>query len=133
MSSQPRVAAHILAAIQGKLTPQVRAQAPHVQAAVQSLVLQAKPVRPVQGAGIAELPDSVVLRPIHSVDGMTAEAVMMDRKLLDSVTARLLAIPGVCAVFYDLTNKPLLHLPNSLLLALKSTEIPPLALLVLFC
>lgn len=57
-------------------------------------------------AGVAARPDSVVLRPIDSVDGMTAEAVVMDRTLLDSITERILEIPGICAVFYDLTNKP---------------------------
>jgi len=51
-------------------------------------------------------PDSVVLRPIHSVDGMTASSVLMDRTLLDAITAELLEIGGLCAVFYDLTHKP---------------------------
>lgn len=51
-------------------------------------------------------PDSVVLRPIHSVDGMTASAVLMDRPLLDTMSAELLEIGGICAVFYDLTHKP---------------------------
>jgi GMP synthase (glutamine-hydrolysing) len=56
--------------------------------------------------GTAEAPDAVVLRPIDSVDGMTAQSVMMDSKLLDRITGQLLAVPGVCAVFYDLTHKP---------------------------
>jgi GMP synthase (glutamine-hydrolysing) len=51
-------------------------------------------------------PDSVVLRPIDSVDGMTASAVVMDRELLGRMTNALLEIDGVCAVFYDLSNKP---------------------------
>jgi GMP synthase (glutamine-hydrolysing) len=51
-------------------------------------------------------PDSVVLRPIHSVDGMTAQAVLPDRDLLGEMTQALLAIEGVCAVFFDLTHKP---------------------------
>lgn len=56
--------------------------------------------------GTSERPDSVVLRPIDSVDGMTAQAVVMGRDLLDQISAELLAIEGVCAVFYDVTNKP---------------------------
>lgn len=50
--------------------------------------------------------DSVVLRPIHSVDGMTAEAVLIAPEVLGPMAAELLQIEGVAAVFYDLTHKP---------------------------
>jgi GMP synthase (glutamine-hydrolysing) len=50
--------------------------------------------------------ESVVLRPVGSIDGMTADAVLMEPSLLDRLTSALLAIDGVCAVFYDVTNKP---------------------------
>ncbi len=56
--------------------------------------------------GTAANPDSVVLRPVDSVDGMTAESVTMPDLLLESMADALLSIPGVCAVFYDLTHKP---------------------------
>lgn len=56
--------------------------------------------------GTADAPDSVVLRPIDSVDGMTAQAVIMPEALLAAITRNLLAIEGVSAVFYDITNKP---------------------------
>jgi GMP synthase (glutamine-hydrolysing) len=56
--------------------------------------------------GTADRPDSVVLRPIDSVDGMTARAVRMPEDLLHKITAELAAVDGVAAVFYDLTNKP---------------------------
>jgi GMP synthase (glutamine-hydrolysing) len=56
--------------------------------------------------GAGARPDSVVLRPIHSVDGMTARSVVMPEALLDRMTAGLMAIDGVCAVLYDLTHKP---------------------------
>ena len=56
--------------------------------------------------GTAERRDSVVLRPIDSVDGMTARAVRMPPELLDRMTRELSAIKGVGGVFYDLTNKP---------------------------
>jgi GMP synthase (glutamine-hydrolysing) len=57
-------------------------------------------------AGMPGRPDSVVLRPIDSVDGMTAQVVRMDEGLLNQLADELLAVDGVCAVFYDLTNKP---------------------------
>ncbi len=56
--------------------------------------------------GTPERPDSVVLRPIDSVDGMTARAVPMDRALLAEMTHELLQLDGIAAVFYDLTHKP---------------------------
>lgn len=56
--------------------------------------------------GTDTLRDSIVLRPIDSVDGMTARAVPMAKSLLDRITKEVLAIKGICAVFYDLTHKP---------------------------
>ncbi len=50
--------------------------------------------------------ESVVLRPINSVDGMTADVVLMSGELLKRLTARLLELPNIEAVFYDLTHKP---------------------------
>jgi GMP synthase (glutamine-hydrolysing) len=56
--------------------------------------------------GVPEAPDSVVLRPVHSVDGMTAQSVNMETPVLRSMAAELLRVEGVCGVFYDLTHKP---------------------------
>jgi GMP synthase (glutamine-hydrolysing) len=56
--------------------------------------------------GDGHAPDSVVLRPIHSVDGMTAQAVLMPPELLHRMAEELLTVEGVAAVFYDLTHKP---------------------------
>jgi GMP synthase (glutamine-hydrolysing) len=56
--------------------------------------------------GTPESPDSVVLRPVHSVDGMTAQSVPMADALLRRMCDSLLAMPDVAAVFYDLTHKP---------------------------
>jgi len=56
------------------------------------------------GAGVA--PDSVVLRPVDSVDGMTARSVAMPPELLDQMCQELMAIPDIAGVFYDLTHKP---------------------------
>ena len=56
--------------------------------------------------GATGRPDAVVLRPVDSVDGMTARAVPMDPALLAEMTQELLALDGVSAVLYDLTHKP---------------------------
>ncbi len=51
-------------------------------------------------------PDSVVLRPVHSVDGMTAQSVGMEEPLLRRLSDELLRLEGICGVFYDVTHKP---------------------------
>lgn len=56
--------------------------------------------------GAGQWPDSVVLRPIHSVDGMTARAVAIPPELLSRMCRELLEIDGVNAVLIDLTHKP---------------------------
>jgi GMP synthase (glutamine-hydrolysing) len=56
--------------------------------------------------GADQWPDSVVLRPIHSVDGMTARAVSIPPDLLARLCRELLEIDGVNAVLLDLTHKP---------------------------
>jgi GMP synthase (glutamine-hydrolysing) len=56
--------------------------------------------------GADERPDSVVLRPVDSTDGMTARSVPMDSPLLELMSHELLQLDGICAVFYDLTHKP---------------------------
>jgi len=56
--------------------------------------------------GTTEHTDSVVLRPINSVDGMTADVVLMEPAILDRLTEELLALEQISAVFYDLTHKP---------------------------
>lgn len=56
--------------------------------------------------GTEQSRESVALRPINSVDGMTADAVLMDRDMLERLTRKLLDLPEIAAVFYDLTHKP---------------------------
>jgi GMP synthase (glutamine-hydrolysing) len=56
--------------------------------------------------GTETSPDSIVLRPIDSVDGMTAQSVAMDPELLTRMASEILLIPGIAGVFYDLTHKP---------------------------
>jgi len=50
--------------------------------------------------------DSIVLRPIQSVDGMTADSVVMPDKLLQDMAERLMGIADLAGVYYDLTHKP---------------------------
>ena len=56
--------------------------------------------------GTAAAPDSVVLRPVDSVDGMTAQSVTMPAELLESIVGEVLGVEGIAGVFYDLTHKP---------------------------
>ena len=56
--------------------------------------------------GTAERPDSVVLRPIDSTDGMTAQSVAMPDALLNRMAGELMRLQGISTVFYDLTHKP---------------------------
>ncbi len=56
--------------------------------------------------GVTEARESVVLRPINSADGMTADVVLLEREKLEELTAKLLKLTQIAAVFYDLTHKP---------------------------
>jgi GMP synthase (glutamine-hydrolysing) len=56
--------------------------------------------------GTEQCRESVALRPINSVDGMTADAVLMDREILERLTQKLLELSGIAAIFYDITHKP---------------------------
>jgi GMP synthase (glutamine-hydrolysing) len=56
--------------------------------------------------GTESAPDSVVLRPVHSVDGMTAQSVTIPQDLLRAMCAELMRVEGIAAVFCDLTHKP---------------------------
>ena len=56
--------------------------------------------------GTDAAPDSIVLRPVDSLDGMTAQSVPMPPDLLNQISAALLAVSGIAGVFYDLTHKP---------------------------
>lgn len=50
--------------------------------------------------------ESIVMRPVNSVDGMTADVVLMPPQMLDRMTTELLGLRDIAAVFYDLTHKP---------------------------
>ena len=50
--------------------------------------------------------DSLVLRPVVSEDVMTARFAKLPWPLLDALVPQLMALPGIHAVFYDVTHKP---------------------------
>src|SRR6185312_324774 len=56
--------------------------------------------------GIQPVSESVVLRPVGSIDGMTADAALMEPRLLSQLVEKLLSVRKIGAVFYDVTNKP---------------------------
>jgi len=57
--------------------------------------------------GTLSHPDSIVLRPIHSVDGMTAEPVEMNEQDMDDLARMIMIeVEGIWGVFFDLTPKP---------------------------
>jgi GMP synthase (glutamine-hydrolysing) len=62
---------------------------------------------PVVLAPIAfENSESIILRPVNSVDGMTASFASLPVPLLRTISGKILKLPGVDTVFLDVTNKP---------------------------
>jgi GMP synthase (glutamine-hydrolysing) len=50
--------------------------------------------------------ESVILRPVNSVDGMTASFATLPVTLLQTISNNILKLGGVDAVFLDITDKP---------------------------
>ena len=50
--------------------------------------------------------ESVVLRPVSSEEAMTANFTEIDWTIVHAMTDKILALPNVSTVFYDITNKP---------------------------
>jgi GMP synthase (glutamine-hydrolysing) len=50
--------------------------------------------------------ESVILRPVNSVDGMTASFANLSPTILHRMADAILELPHVDAVFLDATNKP---------------------------
>lgn len=50
--------------------------------------------------------ESIVLRPVSSEEAMTANFYAMDLKLVELLSKKLMALQGISAIFYDVTNKP---------------------------
>jgi GMP synthase (glutamine-hydrolysing) len=50
--------------------------------------------------------ETIVLRPVNSRDGMTADFARVPAPVVDEIAVALAALPRVDAVLYDVTNKP---------------------------
>jgi GMP synthase (glutamine-hydrolysing) len=50
--------------------------------------------------------ETIVLRPVNSRDGMTADFARLPASVVDEIAATLASLPRVDAVLYDVTNKP---------------------------
>jgi GMP synthase (glutamine-hydrolysing) len=50
--------------------------------------------------------ETIVLRPVNSRDGMTADFARLPAAVVDDLATSLAALPPVDAVLYDVTNKP---------------------------
>ena len=50
--------------------------------------------------------ETIVLRPVNSRDGMTADFAVLPPAVVDELATSLAALPPVDAVLYDVTNKP---------------------------
>jgi GMP synthase (glutamine-hydrolysing) len=49
---------------------------------------------------------TIAIRPVESHDGMTAQYARLPWSVIERITAAVLAVPGVAALLYDVTNKP---------------------------
>lgn len=50
--------------------------------------------------------ESVILRPVSSIEAMTAKFFGIERNILDKLVRRILATGKISGIFYDITNKP---------------------------
>ncbi len=50
--------------------------------------------------------ETIVLRPITSVDGMTAQVAQLPPAKLEVLAKKIKRLPGVDAVLYDVSHKP---------------------------
>lgn len=50
--------------------------------------------------------ESIVLRPVSSLEAMTANFYQMEPELIKNLVHKLQKLSGISAIFYDLTNKP---------------------------
>jgi GMP synthase (glutamine-hydrolysing) len=50
--------------------------------------------------------ETIVLRPVNSRDGMTADFARLPEPVVQEIAHALAGLEGVDAVLYDVTNKP---------------------------
>lgn len=58
---------------------------------------------PIKVNGIGE---SIVLRPVDSMEAMTAKFYPLDEKVLQKIESEMMSLQGIDAVFFDITHKP---------------------------
>jgi len=51
-------------------------------------------------------PDSVVLRPVSSTDGMTVDPYRLPRHIMRNLLCKIMTVEGIYGVYYDITSKP---------------------------
>jgi len=56
--------------------------------------------------GLSPKGETVVLRPVHSRDGMTADFVKLPDSIVEKIVSGISKIDGIDCVLYDVTNKP---------------------------
>lgn len=54
----------------------------------------------------ADEAESIVLRPVESLEAMTAKFYPMNEKILKEIAEKIMKLNGISAVFYDITHKP---------------------------
>jgi len=50
--------------------------------------------------------ECIVLRPLSSKDVMTARFAELPQEVVQEMAGRIMSLPGIVAVFYDVTHKP---------------------------
>ncbi|NQV00395.1 MAG: hypothetical protein HQ538_06675, partial [Parcubacteria group bacterium] len=50
--------------------------------------------------------ETIILRPIQSIEAMTINFYQMNKGFLSSIASKIIKIPGADLVLYDVTNKP---------------------------
>jgi len=50
--------------------------------------------------------ETIILRPVNSEDGMTADFARLPKGVLRRIAEDIIKLPGVDAVFLDVTSKP---------------------------
>jgi len=50
--------------------------------------------------------ESIILRPVTSLEAMTAKSYPLPINILEELTKKISKISNISFIFYDLTNKP---------------------------
>ena len=83
-----------------------------IDAMVQEEIRQAKLERDIWQFPVVLIPfgingkESIVLRPVSSLEAMTARFYPLPQEVLDSIVKKIQALNQISFIFYDVTNKP---------------------------